>query len=57
MEGRDPDEPLHPSIFLTNPRFYSQPRAQLARQWKERRLSLQEQSLQERQLRAIGYVE
>ncbi len=48
---------LHPSVFLTNPRFYSRPRAQLARRWKEERISLQEQSLQERQLRAIGYVQ
>ena len=55
------DEPgagkLHPSVFLSNPRFYSRPRAQLARKWKEERISLQEQSLQERQLRAIGYVQ
>jgi len=51
------EEELHRSVFMTNPRFYSQPRAQQRRQWKDRRLSLQEQSLQERQLRAIGYVE
>jgi hypothetical protein len=48
---------LHPSVFLTNPRFYSRKRAQLTRRWKEERLSIQEQSLQERQLRAIGYVQ
>ena len=51
------DGKLHSSIFLSNPRFYSRPRAQLARKWKEERISLQEQSLQERQLRAIGYVQ
>lgn len=51
------DAELHRSIFLTNPRFYSRPRAQLTRRWKEERLSLQEEILQERQLRAIGYVQ
>ncbi len=48
---------LHPSVFLSNPRFYSRVRAQLNRKWKESRISLQEQALQERQLRAIGYVQ
>ena len=48
---------LHPSVFMTNPRFYSRKRAMLKRKWKEERISLQEQSLQERQLRAIGYVQ
>lgn len=57
IPGGTEGEALHRSVFMTNPRFYSQPRAQLRRQWKDRRLSLQEQSLQERQLRAIGYVE
>jgi Arylsulfotransferase (ASST) len=55
VEGEDGD--LHPSVFMSNPRFYSRVRAQLTRKWKERRMSLQEQSLQERQLRAIGYVQ
>jgi hypothetical protein len=48
---------LHPSVFMTNPRFYSRKRALLTREWKENRLTLQEQTLQERQLHAIGYVQ
>jgi len=48
---------LHASVFMTNPRFYSRKRATLTREWKEKRMTLQEQALQERQLRAIGYVE
>jgi len=55
-EASDPAD-LHPSVFMTNPRFYSRKRAMLTRKWKEERMSLQEQSLQERQLRAIGYVQ
>ena len=57
IEGESGDGDLHPSVFMTNPRFYSRVRAQLTRKWKERRMSLQEQTLEERQLRAIGYVQ
>ncbi len=57
VDGTDDVEPLHRSVFLSNPRFYSRVRAQLTRKWKDERLSLQEQTLQERQLRAIGYVQ
>ncbi len=57
VSGSDDPRSLHPSIFLTNPRFYSRKRAMLTREWKEKRLTLQEQTLRERQLRAIGYVE
>jgi hypothetical protein len=57
VEGGDGDGRLHPSVFMSNPRFYSRVRAQLTRKWKERQMSLQEQTLQERQLRAIGYVQ
>ena len=55
-ESSDPHA-LHPSVFMTNPRFYSRKRAMLTRRWKEERISHQEQTLQERQLRAIGYVQ
>jgi len=47
----------HPSISIENPRFYSQGRAQLVREWNEGRESLQNQEFEERQLRAIGYVQ
>ena len=57
VDGSEASEPLPRSVFMTNPRFYSRKRAMLTRIWKERRISLQEQNLQERQLRAIGYVE
>ena len=57
VEGADEGEALHRSVFMSNPRFYSRVRAQLTRKWKDERLSLQEQTLQERQLRAIGYVQ
>lgn len=57
VPGQVPGEKLHRSIILSNPRFYSQPRSQMNQRWKERRLSLKEQSFQERQLRAIGYVQ
>lgn len=57
IEGESEDGDLHPSVFMSNPRFYSRVRAQLTRKWKERRMSLQEQTLEERQLRAIGYVQ
>lgn len=56
-EGGSGDGDLHPSVFMSNPRFYSRVRAKLTRKWKERRISLQEQTLQERQLRALGYVQ
>jgi hypothetical protein len=48
---------IHPSVFMTNPRAYSRKRSILVRGWRERRTTLQEQALQERQLRAIGYVQ
>ena len=51
------DDELHPSVFLTNPRFYSRRRSVLTREWKERRTTLQEEAFRERQLRAIGYVQ
>ncbi len=57
VEGADDEEDLHRSVFMSNPRFYSRVRAQLTQQWKDERISLQEQTLQERQLRAIGYVQ
>lgn len=57
IEGPGGDGDLHPAVFMTNPRFYSRVRAQLTRRWKERQTSLQEQMLEERQLRAIGYVQ
>jgi hypothetical protein len=57
VEGHEPGEELHPSVFLTNPRFYSRTRAQLTRTWKDERISAREQAIQEQQLRAIGYVE
>jgi len=56
-DGTAADDGLPPSVFVSNPRFYSRVRAQLTQKWKDERLSLQEQSLQERQLRAIGYVQ
>jgi hypothetical protein len=49
----DAGEKLHPAVFLTNPRFYSQSRAQRVRSWKERRITEQER----RQLEAIGYIQ
>ncbi len=57
IEGEDEDGDLHRSVFMSNPRFYSRVRAQLTRKWKERRMSLQEQTLEQRQLHAIGYVQ
>jgi hypothetical protein len=51
------DDELRPSVFLTNPRFYSRRRSVLTREWKERRTTLQEEAFRERQLRAIGYVQ
>jgi len=48
---------LHRSVFMSNPRAYSRKRAKRVRGWKESRISLQEQTLQERQLRALGYVQ
>ncbi len=50
-------EALHRSVFMTNPRSYSRRRSILVRGWREERLSEQERDLQERQLRAIGYVQ
>jgi hypothetical protein len=50
-------EALHRSVFMTNPRSYSRRRSILVRGWREERLSEQEKDLQERQLRAIGYVQ
>lgn len=52
-----PDEPLHHSVFLTNPRAYSRRRSILVRSWRERELGRREQSLQQRQLEALGYVQ
>ena len=57
VDGSDVSLPLHRSVFMTNPRFYSRKRAMLTRKWKEWRIGLQEQDLRERQLRAIGYVQ
>jgi hypothetical protein len=57
VPGQSADEKLHRSVILSNPRFYSQPRSQMNQRWKERRLSRKEQDFQERQLRAIGYVQ
>jgi len=57
VPGANGEGGLPPSIFVSNPRFYSRVRAQLTRKWKDEQLSLQEQTLQERQLRAIGYVQ
>ena len=57
VPGQSPDDKLHRSVILSNPRFYSQPRSQMNQRWKERRLSRKEQDFQERQLRAIGYVQ
>jgi hypothetical protein len=50
-------EGLHPSVFMTNPRFYSRKRSVMTREWKERQATLQEEAFRERQLRAIGYVQ
>jgi hypothetical protein len=55
--GTTGEDGLHPSVVMTNPRFYSRKRSILTRKWKDERLGLQEQTLQERQLRAIGYVQ
>jgi hypothetical protein len=57
VEAGEPGEPLHPSVFLTNPRAYSRQRSILVREWRERELSRREQSLRQRQLEAIGYVQ
>jgi hypothetical protein len=48
---------LHPSIFVSNPRAYSQARAELTKEWNEDRISQRERSLEERQLRALGYIQ
>lgn len=48
---------LHPSIFVSNPRAYSQSRALLAKEWNQERVSRREQEFEERQLRALGYVQ
>lgn len=56
-EDGEPGVDLHRSVFMTNPRFYSRKRAHLTREWKERAATLQERTLQERQLEAIGYVQ
>jgi len=50
-------ETLHRSVFMTNPRSYSRQRSILVRGWREERVSEQEKDLQQRQLRAIGYVQ
>jgi len=47
----------HRSISLENPSFYSQKRAQMVREWNMGRQTLQDQEFEERQLRAIGYVQ
>lgn len=48
---------LQPSIFMSNPRTYAQQRAMLAKSWDRQRISAQEQSLEEQQLKALGYVQ
>ena len=47
----------HRSISIENPSFYSQRRAMMVREWNQGREDLQNQEFEERQLRAIGYVQ
>lgn len=55
-DDRD-DGRLHASIFISNPRSYAKQRAELAKSWDRERISAQEQSLEEQQLKALGYVQ
>jgi hypothetical protein len=55
-DGAAGDE-LHPSIFLSNPRTFSQSRGQLLKSWNATLATQREQDLEERQLRALGYVQ
>lgn len=55
--GDGGSQPLHRSIFLTNPRFYSRLRVRQHRGWREQRRSRQQTEIERRQLEAIGYVE
>jgi hypothetical protein len=56
-EKSNEEDGLHRSVFLTNPTTSSRKRAQLTGKWKKERRSLREQTLEERQLRALGYVQ
>lgn len=57
VRAGDDDGELHPSIFMSNPRTFSRLRAERTKEWDRERLSQQEQSLEERQLKALGYVQ
>lgn len=54
LEG--PDGAL-PKVVWETPTVHSAARAQLYREWREMRQSLEERTLEERQLEAIGYVQ
>jgi len=57
MDGDRDGGALHQSVFFSNPRSYAKQRADLAKSWDQQRISAQEQSLEEQQLKALGYVQ